>query len=52
MSASVKKLTQDWQKLRGFAYLAKVIEGVKFINSDHYFEPLQRGHGLVGADLV
>ncbi len=25
---------KNWRKLRGFAYLAKVIEGVKFINGE------------------
>ena len=25
---------KNWRKLRGFAYLAKIVEGVKFINGE------------------
>ena len=32
---------KNWRKLRGFAYLAKVIEGVKFINGEEVQKPDQ-----------
>lgn len=32
---------QNWRKLRGFAYLAKVIEGVKFVNGEETEQPDQ-----------
>jgi len=32
---------KNWRKLRGFAYLAKVIEGVKFINGEEVQKPGQ-----------
>ena len=35
---------KSWRKLRGFAYLAKVIEGVKFVNGEEVEQP-----GLVAA---
>jgi transposase-like protein len=31
----------NWRKLRGFAYLAKVIEGVKFVNGEEVEQPDQ-----------
>lgn len=31
----------NWRKLRGFAYLAKVIEGVKFVNGEEIEQPDQ-----------
>ena len=30
---------KNWRKLRGFAYLAKVIEGVKFVNGEEVQQP-------------
>jgi hypothetical protein len=30
---------QNWRKLRGFHYLAKVIEGVKFVNGEEIEQP-------------
>jgi len=32
---------KSWRKLRGFAYLAKIIEGVKFVNGEEVQEPDQ-----------
>lgn len=32
---------QSWRKLRGFAYLTKVIEGVKFVNGKETEQPNQ-----------
>ncbi|MFQ5757848.1 MAG: IS256 family transposase [Acidiferrobacterales bacterium] len=32
---------KNWRKLRGFAYLAKVIEGVKFVNGEEVQQPGQ-----------
>ncbi len=32
---------KNWRKLRGFAYLAKVIEGVKFVNGEEVQQPDQ-----------
>jgi len=32
---------KNWRKLRGFAYLAKVIEGVKFVNGEEVQKPNQ-----------
>jgi transposase-like protein len=32
---------KNWRKLRGFAYLAKVIEGVKFVNGEENKQPDQ-----------
>ena len=32
---------KNWRRLRGFAYLAKVIEGVKFINGEELTKPDQ-----------
>lgn len=32
---------QNWRKLRGFAYLAKVIKGVKFVNGEETEQPDQ-----------
>ena len=32
---------KNWRKLRGFAYLAKVIEGVKFVNGEEVKKPDQ-----------
>jgi transposase-like protein len=32
---------KNWRKLRGFAYLAKVIEGVKFVNGEEIEQPNQ-----------
>ena len=32
---------KNWRKLRGFAYLAKVVEGVKFINGEEVEQPDQ-----------
>ena len=31
----------NWRKLRGFAYLAKVVEGVKFVNGEEIQQPDQ-----------
>jgi hypothetical protein len=33
----------NWRKLRGFAYLAKVIEGVKFVNGEEIEQTNQVG---------
>ena len=32
---------KNWRKLRGFAYLAKVVEGVKFVNGEEVQQPDQ-----------
>ena len=32
---------KNWRKLRGFVYLAKVIEGVKFIDGEEVIQPNQ-----------
>ncbi len=32
---------KNWRKLRGFAYLAKVIEGVKFVDGEEVQQPDQ-----------
>ncbi len=32
---------RNWRKLRGFAYLAKVVEGVKFVNGEEIPQPDQ-----------
>ena len=32
---------KNWRKLRGFAYLAKVVEGVKFVNGEEIEQPDQ-----------
>ena len=32
---------KNWRKLRGFAYLAKVVEGVKFVNGEEIDQPDQ-----------
>jgi len=32
---------QNWRKLRGFKYLAKIIEGVKFVNGEEIEQPNQ-----------
>lgn len=32
---------KNWRRLRGFAYLAKVIEGVKFVNGEEVTQPDQ-----------
>ncbi len=32
---------RNWRKLRGFAYLAKVVEGVKFVNGEEIEQPDQ-----------
>jgi len=32
---------QNWRKIRGFAYLAKVIEGVRFVNGEEVQQPDQ-----------
>jgi len=32
---------KNWRKLRGFAYLAKVIKGVKFVNGEEIEQPGQ-----------
>jgi putative transposase len=29
----------NWRKLRGFAYLAKVIDGVKFVDGEEVNQP-------------
>ncbi len=30
---------ENWQKLGGFAYLANIIEGVKFVNGEEFEQP-------------
>ncbi len=32
---------KNWRKLRGFKYLAKVVEGVKFVNGEEIEQPNQ-----------
>jgi len=36
-----ERAEKNWRKLRGFKYLAKVVEGVKFVNGEEIRKPNQ-----------